>query len=358
MTLPILLLVFTTPLFAKDVYLSIGGQVNNFFTDARILNPSFDKDITVTARYLQNNQDNSGAVPVTLTVRKREMVILDNVVSAVFHAGGIGAVRLTSDDDFIATQRIYANNASKTLGQFVPGLDASSALKKGALIQLKQNGSGGTVGTFRTNMGGVNPNGSVAHVTLKLYDKNNAVVATKQFDFEPFGVLTPQRIDGFFESSADLSDSWISYSSDQPIFLYGSIVDNGSDDPTFIPASQDSGNPPADTPPQQKTVTITAFDFNYTVTSSAPLAAGDKVLFRISARENIHGFQLAGPNGETVIPQIDPLGSQVVERLVTLPAEGTYTMFCTHISCGSGHNSMFKELQVGASSNPGGAPRY
>jgi len=345
LSVAVLVVLFANVAFAKDIYLSIGGQVGNFFTDARILNPSFDKDIVVTARYLQGNQNNSGVASVNITVPKRTMAVYDNVVNALFPgAGGIGAIRLTSDDDFVATQRIYANVEAKTLGQFVPGLDATTALSKGVLIQLKANGGPGQVGTFRTNMGGANPNAVVANITFKLYDKNNAVAATRTFALQPFGVLTPSGIGPFFSSSADLSDAWISFASDQPVFMYGSIIDNGSDDPTFITASLDTGTaPPA---PQLKTVTVTAGNWFFGVLGEESLKQGDQVKFVISASEDTHGFQLVGPNGENLIA-VNSFGSTAVERTITLPAQGSYTYFCTFSLCGEGHSGMSGQFTVG-----------
>jgi hypothetical protein len=345
LSLAVLLLISTNSAFAKDVYLSIGGQVNNFFTDARIFNPSFDKDIVVNARFLQNNQNNSGVAAVPVNVPKRTMVVLDNVVSEVFQASGIGAVRLTSDDDFVATQRIYANVDSKTLGQFVPGLDATTALSKGVLIQLQQNGTGGQVGTFRTNLGGANPNGAVASITLELHDQANAVAATRTFQLQPFGILTPSRIDAFFGTGAgvDLSDAWISFASDQPVFLYGSVIDNGSDDPTFVTASNDSGiAPPA---PQIKNVTVVAVNWFFSVDGGEGLKAQDQVKFAISSAEDTHGFQLVGPNGENLI-NLGSFGATPEERTITLPAAGTYTYFCTFSLCGIGHSGMSGQFTV------------
>lgn len=341
--------------FGKDVYLSIGGEVGNFFTDARVFNPSFDKDIVITARYLQDNKDNSGAATKTVNVPKRTMLVLDNVVSVVFQSGSIGAIRLTSDDDFVATQRIYARlDGPKTLGQLVPGLDVTTALKKGALIQLKQNGGPGTIGTFRTNIGGVNPNAVVANVTMKLYDKNNAVVATKTQVFQPFGVVTPARIDLFFGGTNDLSDAWVSFDSDQPVFIYGSIVDNGSDDPTFIPASADSGNAPPQTIP---TVTMVASNFKFTVTGGTGLAAGDDVKFVLSSTQGTHGYKLVSPSGQVLI-DFALLPTTPTERTVALLQPGTYFYFCTLSECGSGHSGMTGSFTVGEARTPGGNPRY
>src|SRR5256885_2211204 len=149
---PLLLLftlfAFATPLFAKEVFLSIAGTVGNFHTDARIFNPSSTKDIVVKAYFLPVGLgNNSGAASVDVNVPKRSMKVLDDVVTAVFSATGIGGIRLTSDDDFVATSRIYAVTSGGTLGQFVQGLEASSAKKNGVLIQIKSSTA------FRTNIG-------------------------------------------------------------------------------------------------------------------------------------------------------------------------------------------------------------
>jgi heme/copper-type cytochrome/quinol oxidase subunit 2 len=347
-------LLFAIPAFAKDIYLSIGGSANGFFTDARILNPSFDKDITITARYLPTgNVDNSGAATKTITVGKRSMAIYDDVVHSLFGGGpALGAIRLTSDDDFVATQRIYADKRADhqhgTLGQFVPGLNSADAKRKGALIQLKNGDTtlASAPASFRTNWGAVNPNASAAHVTMKLYDKLNAVVATATLDMPPFAAIAPTRItDTFDAGSSDLTDSWISYDSDQPLFVWGSIVDNGAEDPTFVTASEDTGVASTNEPPKQTTVDVVARNWTYTVTPSQPLHAGDTVKFVLHSSEDIHGFMLVGPHDELLL-QVDPLTATSVERVITLPSTGTYIYFCTHETCGEGHTTMSGSFDI------------
>jgi hypothetical protein len=343
--------IFSTSLFAKDVYLSVTGKANGFFTDARVFNPSFDKDINIQARYLPaGNGNNSGVQPVTLIIPKRTMKVYDDAVVSMFGGGPtLGAIRLTSDDDFVASQRIYKDARTGpqagTLGQFVPGLDASAAKTKGVLLQLKAGVA--SLGTFRTNWGGANPNDVAAIVTMKLYDKNNAVVGTKEQTFQPFGVLGPASIVGTFDNTtADLTDAWISFTSDQPVFLYGSVVDFGSDDPTFIPAADDSGTPPPPPPPQTKTVTIHAEDGNFTVSGAEDLELNDEVKFVATGEGGVHSFRLFSPSGQTLFT-LDPLGSSPLERTITLTAEGTYAFTCTRITCSAGHSSMVGGFTVG-----------
>lgn len=345
---------FAIAAFAKDVYLPIAGSANGFFTDTRIFNPSFDKDITIEARYLPavRDRDNSGAAVKTITVAKRSMARYDDVVQSLFDGGGgfpLGAIRLTSDDDFIATQRVYADaragHQKGTLGQFLQGLDVSAARKKGVLLQLKSGAA--TLGDFRTNWGAANPNPTVANVTLKLYDRQNQLAATKSVTMQPFGALPPDNIVSFFGgTTADLTDAWLSYESDQPIFVYASIVDNGSVDPTAVAATEDSGVAPL--PPPQKTVTIVASDWTFDVSQSAALNAGDQVKFIVSKAEGTHGFRLTGPGGETLIDSF-PMPNTPTEFVVTLPSSGTYFYVCTNSGCGSGHFAMSGSLSVGTS---------
>ena len=63
------LTILATAAFGKDAFLTIGGSIGAFRTDARIFNPSTTKDITIQAYYLPvGNTDNSGVQPITITV--------------------------------------------------------------------------------------------------------------------------------------------------------------------------------------------------------------------------------------------------------------------------------------------------
>ena len=363
------LLLWVVPaVFAKDVYLSIGGTVGNFHTDAGIFNPSQTKDIQIQAYFLPvGNVDNSGAQPVTINVPKRTQVIYNDVVSALFHSSALGAIRLSSSDDFVATQRIYASVNGDTLGQFVGGVDSTTALRNGVVIQTKNNGSGGQHGTFRTNVGAVNPNGTAANVTWRVYNKTNAVVGTPhQMTMPPFAVVGPTPMTAFGDNipgTADLSDSWVGFVSDQPIVAYGSVVDNGSTDPTYIPASNDSDPPSSSSQPTAKIFTVTLLDSQITISPSpAGLKVGDQITFNVSTAINgLHGFRLTVPDGsQDLVPDRGPYPSnKVFTYNFTIPMQGTYFYTCTNSSCSPGHSSMQGTFDVGVTTgDPGGGPHY
>ncbi|HEY2828942.1 MAG TPA: hypothetical protein VGJ88_02420 [Thermoanaerobaculia bacterium] len=353
--------------FAKDVYLSIGGTVGSFHTDAGIFNPSQTKDIQIQAYFLPvGNGDNSGAQPVTINVPKRTQLIYNDVVSALFHSSSLGAIRLSSSDDFLATQRIYAAVNGDTLGQFVGGVDSTTALRNGVVIQLKNNGGGGQHGTFRTNVGAVNPNATAANITWRVYDKTNAVIgAPHQMTMPPFAVVAPTPMTAFGDNipgSADLSDAWVGFVSDQPIVAYGSVVDNGSTDPTYIPASNDSDPPSASSTPTAKVFTVTLSSFNIAI-SPAPstLKVGDQVTFKVSAMVGgLHGFRLTSPDGSAdLVPDRGPYPLNTVFTYnFTVPMDGTYFYTCTNSSCGTGHTNMEGTFDVGGPSNTDPGPHY
>ena len=330
---------------AKDVYLAIGGSVNNFRTDARILNPSSTKTIQVQAWLLApGNVDNSAVAPRTVTIGPREMAVFDDVVASLFGASGVGAIRLSSPDDFVATQRIYAQTSAGTLGQFVPGIDVVSALTRGTIIQLKRNSA------FRTNIGLVNPGSDPATVTWHLHDRTNARVAVgTPVVVRPFGVIAPTAIDSgaFFNATGfDLTDAWVSFTSDRPIVAYASVVDNATTDPTYITAAADSG----EALPQQETrkFDVVASSFTFSISPAFNVKVGDEVELRLRSADVVHGFSLVGPNGAVLVEALTMSpGASAVIRTFRAELAGTYTYFCTHALCGEGHNDMTGAFSVG-----------
>jgi plastocyanin len=360
---------FATPAFPKDVVLTVGGSVGAFRTDARVFNPSATKDITIQAYYLPiGNVDNSGVQPISFTVPHRQMLVYDDVVSSLFHLDGLGAIRLQSDDDFVATQRIYAQQpatscaAAGTLGQFLAGNDVTSASTAGVLIQLKSSSS------FRTNLGAVNPGSSTAHVTFRLYDKNNALVATgSPITMPAYGVIGPTNMtSGFFfnATGVDMSDAWVNFTADQPVIAYASVVDQSTTDPTYIAMMPDSGAASTTNPTDSgKTFDVTLMTAAISIApaiASNTLKVGDKVTFHVAntTTDNaIHGFTLISPTGAVLVPsRFYTAGSAAVDQTFTIPSQGTYTYYCTNTTCSTGHTNMVGSFNVGqpTETDPGG----
>jgi plastocyanin len=366
-----LLLSATQLLAQNERWILISGTVGVFHTDARVFNPSYDKDIQVTARFLPagpNPTDNTAAFNAagsSFTVPKRSMHVLNDVTSALFNSTSLGAILFTSADPYEVSSRIYAQTANGTLGQFGPGLPITEAKSKGALLQMKLNGSAGQIGTFRTNVGILNPNPTPTNVSWRLYDRNNALGGVGEITVPPFGVTTPILMNSTFfwdqiNAGIDLSDSWVSFVSDQPVFAYASVLDNGTTDQTFVPAVDDVGvAPPPEPEPNTHTFDVELEDFSIRFSPSPQgIHAGDTVVLRIRRLNGLHGFEMVAPNGNAVVPDVRP-GTSPIERSFTATAAGTYTYFCTVTTCGIGHASMFGTVNVGGEDDDGGGrPGY
>jgi len=336
-------------------YLAIAGSVGVFRTDARIFNPSTTKDITIAARFLPvGNNDNTSSTARIITIPKRQMGVFDDVISSLFQTSGLGAISLTSADDFVSNLRIYAQGTSGTNGQFVPGLDVSAAETKGVLLQLKNVGSRGVSG-FRTNYGLVNPNAAEARVTLRLYDRNNTKVAEQLIVLRPFGVIGPTAVAliSGLPAGADLADAWLSYESDVKVFAYISATDNLTEDGTYVFASKDTGSTGAPLP-TAKTFSINARQFAFSV-SPAPFRVnvGDRVTLNLTSADVMHGFQMPG----FVDPVTYSAGEVKTVSFIVTGAPGNVTFFCTNTLCGDGHNDMVGTMVI-ASENEVDPPGY
>ena len=329
---------------AKDVYVPIAGSVGVFRTDARVFNPSYTKAITVQAHLLPvGNIDNAGVTPIPFDVPARQMKVYDDVVSSLFGAAGLAGLRFSCEDDFAVTARIYAQASNGTLGQFEVGVASDEALTKGAILQLKSNTG------FRTNVGLLNTETSVATVALTLYAKDNAVVKTFPLILQARGVVVPTEISALMGGgiTADLSDCWLSFESDKALAAYGSVVDNGTTDQTFVPALADSGvKPPAQA---TKEFNITARQFQYTITPVGGGASttdaftvnkGDKVILNITAQDVTHGFSMSPYVSNR---SLNP-GTAVRVEFDAIQS-GNFNFICT-VSCGTGHGSMNGRMTV------------
>lgn len=347
-----------TPAGAKTVFFPTASATSTK-TDVRLFNPSPSTDITVQATVLPaGNHDNSAAAPHAVTVPHRQMVVLNDAIAG-FGGSDMDALRLTSSNAFVATERMYAQrnptgacNIGGTLGQDVAAFDSSAAQKAGILLQLK----GGSA--FTTNIGIVNPNTSTANVTFRLYDKNNTLISTgPAIAVAPLGVVAPTSMtSGFFftAGAADLTDAWVSYTSDVAVIAHASVIDTGTNDPTFFAMAADTGS--GTTQPTSKTFAVTvrgngnntsSYSISVTPSLTDAIAVGDSVTFTITSPDNLHGFELQSPEGAALINIAVLNAGQSVSRTITITKEGTYNYFCTNPSCGVGHSNLFGQFQVG-----------
>ena len=177
------------------------------------------------------------AVPeVVVTVGPRSVEIFDDVVGTLFGASGLGAIRFHSDDLFSVTSRIFTDSncgdpEGGTFGQFVTGAAEDAALVEGAILNLEVSEA------FRSNLGVHNPSLESATVTLTLHGSSGVLAGPVERVFGPREPLGPTALVNLFGlASIDDENLWVEFSATRPVHVYGSVVDEITQDQIFVHA--------------------------------------------------------------------------------------------------------------------------
>lgn len=221
----------------RTAYLPVVGKVagannTNFVTDLRIINHG-GATANITFEYFP--QAGGAAVSKTTTVNPGEQKVLDDVVGATLQTTGLGALRVTSDQNVSITARVIndlrANNLGTT-GFAVPSSSLEDAKTSGTLSFLASDAA------FRTNAGYFNPNSSPVTATFTARrTSDGTVLGTSTITIAPMA-MSQLGIFGLIGSvpEADRAQSnfYVTWTATAPLFVYGSVVDNKTGDSVYI----------------------------------------------------------------------------------------------------------------------------
>lgn len=165
-----------------------------------------------------------------------------NILTDLFQFSGevSGALRITSNVPVLATSRTYNKTPTGTFGQYYPALTEAHALRAGqtgVLPQLKKSI------TFRTNLGAINLGSATASVTAKLFNGAGLQVGSSRTITVDAGKWK-QESDIFATSGAGTQD--VAYATvevsgaNDLVWVYASVVDGTTGDPTTIPVVSDA----------------------------------------------------------------------------------------------------------------------
>lgn len=260
---------------ADVVYLPVAGKVaggnNSFFrTDVWIANPN-TAAVEVFVAYAARGADNAGAPanarPITPALAAGERREIVDIFSSVFQTpdnpGALGQLiffscrqggncsdcNANSADCLPVTveARIYTTEADgTTFGQLIPGIPwysfvspnaVDSNLDKVFITGVRQTNE------YRTNIGFVNASQfSSATIRARLFSSTGAQIgSTFETTLPPLGMnqlAITQMFPGFSGTGAWvlLEQLPISSGSDPGFLAYGSLLDNRSNDPTYLEA--------------------------------------------------------------------------------------------------------------------------
>jgi PKD repeat protein len=150
-------------------------------------------------------------------------------------AGGISiaATSAASTPDLKITSRTFAATPNGTYGQAVPDVSASDLQNT-----LYMTGLVSTV-DFRTNIGLVNKSSSAVPAALTLLDANGGIVQTASLSVPP-NSFQQQSLSGLFPATANGSYPLLSLrigtGALDAVSVYGSVVDNRTQDPVYVQA--------------------------------------------------------------------------------------------------------------------------
>jgi hypothetical protein len=210
------------------------NSFSNFHTDMRIYNGGtspVDVTLTFTGASVPNKVKTIGA---------GETLAVDNVLPALWNITGGGSVVATtaSDAQLVLTARTFSRDKSNggTFGQFIPGVTAADSVGNGEralqIVQLEESPA------FRTNLGLVEVTGSPASVELLAYTPDSKVAARTVV---PLGAGEYLQKGGIFKSLGfnNVYNGRITarvISGTGRVAAYGSVIDNRTTDPTYVPS--------------------------------------------------------------------------------------------------------------------------
>jgi len=232
---------------AQEVDIPVAGHVTNgigqtFISDVRIFNPSFTAPTTALVEFFQAGTSPNAVATNSLVVNlpARGTAVLNDVAgTSGLNLTAVGAIRVSSVANVVATSRIFVNTAGGSFGQFVPAFARSQALRRGAIPQVSNTAA---ASGFRSNVGFFNPNQSPVTVRLEARDASGNVVGSNLITLQ--ALSQQQNSIGTYFPGVDVSNAanlTLSFDASAGIFVYASEVDNTSGDTFLIPAQPDTG---------------------------------------------------------------------------------------------------------------------
>jgi len=212
----------------------------NFHSDVRIFNGG-STPVTVTATFYPQRNPGGAVQSAPIQIAANEVKVLDNILPSLFNATGTGGsvvVTTNSPSSLVTTARTYSIGANNgTFGQFIPGVTPAEGIKLGdralQVLQLEQSQN------FRSNLGLVELTGQPARVRITLNVPESRVSPVLEFDlagneFNQLGAVIASMLPGKNVYNARIAVEVIGGTG--RVSAYGSVIDNATQDPTYVPA--------------------------------------------------------------------------------------------------------------------------
>lgn len=216
------------------------GVASNFHTDMRVFNAG-DQPVTLTLNYYPQSGDATARpAAVQRLLEPGKVTAIDNVLPSLWslsRTGGAVTIDASTDASIVVTARTYSRDENNgTYGQFIPGVTSKDAVGAGEralqVLQLEQSEQ------YRTNLGLVEVTGQPARIEITAQKPDTKTTAVTAYDLKPNEFIQFGRI---FQSMGlpTVYGGRISVKvleGTGRVAAYGSVVDNRTVDPTYVPA--------------------------------------------------------------------------------------------------------------------------
>jgi uncharacterized repeat protein (TIGR01451 family) len=205
-------------------------------SDVRIFNGSLTPQTTTLTLYPTGNP--SASVSNDVTIQPGEVKALDDIVHSTFNltnTGGALHVTTAVSVPLVVTARTYDQTSTGTLGQFVQAVTTADAVgfneRSLQLLQMEDSPR------YRTNLGIAEVTGKAvtAEVTVILPDSKVAPkvqIPLGAFEYRQFAIISSLGLGNTYNAriSVRVIDG------QGKVTAYGSVIDQKTQDPTFVPA--------------------------------------------------------------------------------------------------------------------------
>ena len=214
-----------------------GAAGSNFRTDLRVVNNT-SGTVAVTFDYYAAGGAANTTPDATFTVdvAANEQRVLNDYVATEFGVNnGRGGVVATADGPVTVVSRVYtAGDGGGSYGLFVDSQEMSGA-KTAGVIPFLQNRPASSGGGFRGSIGWFNPNSNDVVVTFRGWDTDGTLLGETSRTVNAL-VHDQESIQSLWSALSDYGDMYVTFTATSPVFIYGTITDNATNDGTYIPA--------------------------------------------------------------------------------------------------------------------------
>jgi pimeloyl-ACP methyl ester carboxylesterase len=220
--------------FAGAVANTAGAKDSFWVTDV-IINNSGTSLVSYVFFWLPRGEDNSEpATSGMFTLSAGRSVVYSDVLSSVFGLGdgAVGSILMAANSsDLVFMTRTYNQTEVGTYGQGMYGMtteDLITAGQRRRLVYFVQNEA------FRSNLGLLNATAAPISIRWEGFTADGTLVCAGSVELPPLGNTQVNRV---FADEAPVLGAYVDVWTETPggaFTAYGSLVDNGTSDPTTI----------------------------------------------------------------------------------------------------------------------------